>query len=151
MANPRRPVAVAALVEDAIGQGARLLAGAETSNASGFFHAPTVLADVPLSAKAMNDEPFGPLALITPFATFDEAIKQANRLPYALAAYCFTENGQRQNILADQIEAGLIGVNSTRMSWADSPFGGMKDSGYGSEDGPEGISSHLVTKAVHIA
>lgn len=150
MANPRRPEAIEAFVEDARQAGARVLAGGEREAGSGFFYRPTVLADVPLEARAMNDEPFGPLALLRPFDTVDEAIEQANRLPYGLAAYCFTENGRRQNLLGDAIEAGMIAINTVRLSWPDSPFGGMKDSGHGSEDGPEGVKAHLVTKAVHV-
>lgn len=152
MANPRRPAAIHELVEDARGAGARVLAGGgeHSRDSGGFFFQPTVLADVPVSARAMNEEPFGPLALLSPFATMDEAIEQANRLPFGLAAYCFTENGRRQNLLGDAIEAGMIAINTVRLSWPDSPFGGMKDSGYGSEDGPEGIAAHLVTKSVHI-
>ncbi len=153
MANARRPEAIAALVEDAKTHGARVLAGGEpfTASGGGFFFAPTVLADIPTEAKAMNDEPFGPLALLRPFDSVEEAIEQANRLPFGLAAYCFTENGRRQNLLGDAIEAGMVAINSVRLSWADAPFGGVKESGFGSEDGPEGIMAHLVTKAVHMA
>lgn len=149
MANPRRPSAIAELVDDAKAAGARLLTGGERASDSGFFFSPTVLADVPLTARAMNEEPFGPLALLTPFDTVDDAIDNANRLPFGLAAYCFTENARRQRMLMDAIEAGMIGINNVRLSWADSPFGGMKDSGFGSEDGPEGVAAHLVTKTVH--
>ena len=151
LANPRRPDTIAALVEDARSRGARVLAGGEAEQGSGFFFQPTVIADLSLDAKAMNDEPFGPLALIRPFATVEEAIEQANRLPYGLGAYCFTESGRRQNLLAETVEAGMVAINSVRMTWPDSPFGGMKESGFGSEDGPEGIMAHLTTKAVHIA
>ncbi|MGV3770999.1 MAG: NAD-dependent succinate-semialdehyde dehydrogenase [Sphingobium phenoxybenzoativorans] len=151
MANPRRPEAIAALVEDARAEGAKVLAGGERSGNAGFFFQPTVLADVPLSAKAMHEEPFGPLAMIRPFGTFDEAVAEANRLPFGLAAYCFTESGRRQNMLGDAIEAGMVAINTVRLSWPDSPFGGIKDSGHGSEDGPEGIMAHMITKAVHIS
>ena len=151
MANPRRPLAIGELVDDARQAGARVLAGGEAlTTGGGFFYSPTVLADVPQIARAMNEEPFGPLALLSPFATFDEAVTQANRLPFGLAAYCFTENGRLQNRLGDVIDAGMIAINNVRLSWADSPFGGMKDSGYGSEDGPEGIAAHMVTKTVHM-
>ena len=152
MANPRRPAAIGELVDDARQAGARVLAGGDIGRATGggFFYSPTVLADVPLTARAMNEEPFGPLALLSPFATFDEAVTQANRLPFGLAAYCFTENGRLQNRLGDAIDAGMIAINNVRLSWADSPFGGMKDSGYGSEDGPEGIAAHMVTKTFHM-
>jgi succinate-semialdehyde dehydrogenase/glutarate-semialdehyde dehydrogenase len=127
-----------------------VLAGGERGEGAGFFYRPTVLADVPLEAKAMNEEPFGPIALLRPFATFDDAIEQANRLPFGLAAYCFTENGRRQNLLGDVIEAGMVAINNVRLSWPDSPFGGIKDSGLGSEDGPEGVAAHMVTKTVHM-
>ncbi|EZP57286.1 MULTISPECIES: NAD-dependent succinate-semialdehyde dehydrogenase [Sphingomonas] len=151
MANPRRPEAIAGLVDDAVGAGARLLTGGTRAEGEGFFFAPTVLADVPLASHAMNEEPFGPVALIGAFATADDAIAEANRLPYGLGAYCFTENGRLQNRLGDEIEAGMVAINTVRLSWGDAPFGGVKDSGFGSEDGPEGIAAHCITKAVHIA
>jgi len=152
LANPRRPDTISALVEDARSIGARVLAGGEREKKDGgFFFQPTVIADVPLEAKAMNDEPFGPLALIRPFGTVEDAIAEANRLPFGLAAYCFTESGRRQNLLAETVEAGMVAINQVRMTWPDAPFGGMKESGFGSEDGPEGIMAHMTTKAVHIA
>ncbi|KTT74937.1 NAD-dependent succinate-semialdehyde dehydrogenase [Sphingomonas sanguinis] len=151
MANPRRPEAIGAMIADAVKNGARKLTGGEVQGGDGFFFAPTVLADVSLDAKAMNEEPFGPIALIRPFATTEDAIAEANRLPFGLGAYCFTENGRRQNQLGDEIEAGMIAINTVRLSWGDAPFGGVKESGYGSEDGPEGIANHMITKAVHIA
>ncbi len=151
LANPRRPEAIEAMVEDARATGARVLAGGGRGDGGGFFFRPTVLADVTLEARAMMEEPFGPVALLQPFDTVEDAITEANRLPYGLAAYCFTENGRRQNLLAETVEAGMIGINQVRMTWPDSPFGGLKESGFGSEDGPEGIAAHMVTKAVHIA
>ena len=149
LANPRRPDAIEALIADARDSGARIAAGGERAAGDGFFFQPTILADVPLSARAMNEEPFGPIALVRPFATLDEAVEQANRLPFGLAAYCFTENGRRANILGDAIEAGMIGINGMGMSHVDAPFGGVKESGHGSEDGPEGMHAFMVTKAIH--
>ncbi|MDB5683237.1 MAG: NAD-dependent succinate-semialdehyde dehydrogenase [Sphingomonas bacterium] len=154
MANPRRPDAIEAFVQDAVKVGARVATGGERGGGSsdgGFFFRPTVLADVPLEARIMNEEPFGPVALMRPFKTFDEAIEQANRLPYGLAAYCFTENGRRALLLGDAIESGMVGINTVGIGGADSPFGGVKDSGHGSEDGPEGLEACLVTKAIHQA
>ncbi|MDB5716633.1 MAG: NAD-dependent succinate-semialdehyde dehydrogenase [Sphingomonas bacterium] len=154
MANPRRPDAIEAFVQDAVKVGARVATGGERGGGSsdgGFFFRPTVLADVPLEARIMNEEPFGPVALMRPFKTFDEAIQQANRLPYGLAAYCFTENGRRALLLGDAIESGMVGINTVGIGGADSPFGGVKDSGHGSEDGPEGLEACLVTKAIHQA
>jgi succinate-semialdehyde dehydrogenase/glutarate-semialdehyde dehydrogenase len=97
----------------------------------------------------MNEEPFGPLALMQPFQSLAEAIEQANRLPFGLAAYCFTSDLRRATELSSAIEAGMIGINGMAMSAVDAPFGGVKDSGYGSEDGPEGLEAFTVTKAVH--
>ena len=149
LANPRRRDAMEAFVSDATAAGARVVAGGERGAGDGFFFNPTVLVDVPTTARAMNEEPFGPLALLQPFATIDEAIEQANRLPFGLAAYCFTENARRANILGDAIESGMVGINMVSVSAVDAPFGGIKDSGYGSEDGPEGMAAFLVTKTIH--
>jgi succinate-semialdehyde dehydrogenase / glutarate-semialdehyde dehydrogenase len=154
MANPRRPQAIEDFVANALKVGARVATGGERGGGpgeNGFFFRPTVLADVPLEARAMNEEPFGPIGLMRPFKTLDEAIEQANRLPYGLAAYCFTENGRRALLLGDAIESGMVGINTTMVAGADSPFGGVKDSGHGSEDGPEGLEACLVTKAIHQA
>jgi succinate-semialdehyde dehydrogenase/glutarate-semialdehyde dehydrogenase len=150
-ANPRRPAAIEAMVANARERGATLLAGGGRGAGQGFFFEPTVLGDVPLDAAVMNDEPFGPLALLRRFSTVEDAIEQANRLPYGLAAYCFTENGRRQNLLGDAVEAGMVVINNVRTSWPDAPFGGMKESGFGSEDGPEGVEAHMVTKAIHVS
>ena len=148
LANPRRPVAIEALVEDARAKGARVLTGGEAGQ-GGYFYQPTVLADVPLTADVMSNEPFGPVALIRPFATFDEAIEQANRLPFGLASYAFTENGRQANMVGDALESGMVGINSFAIAAPDAPFGGIKESGFGSEGGPEGLDSYYVTKAIH--
>lgn len=150
LANERRLPAIGKLVEDARAKGAKILAGGEPGE-GGYFYKPTVLADVPLEADAMNQEPFGPLALMRPFDTMDEAIEQANRLPYGLAAFVFTENGRRANILGDAIEAGMIGINTFAISVPDAPFGGVKESGFGSEGGKEGLETYQVVKAIHQA
>ncbi len=150
LANERRPQAIEALVEDARQKGARVLAGGGRGD-GGFFFQPTLLADVPNEAEIMNEEPFGPVAVSRPFDTFEEVIEQANRLPYGLAAFAFTENGRRANLLGDAIEAGMVGINTFAISVADAPFGGIKDSGTGSEGGPEGLQSYQVTKAIHQA
>ncbi len=149
MANSRRPDAIEAMVENATDKGARLLAGGRRLAGDGFFFQPTVIADAPLDSLAMNEEPFGPLALLRPFGKIEEAIEHANRLPYGLAAYCFTQDARRQAVLGEQIETGMVCINNVRTSWPDAPFGGIKESGFGSEDGPEGIDAHLITKAVH--
>jgi succinate-semialdehyde dehydrogenase/glutarate-semialdehyde dehydrogenase len=155
LANKRRPEAVGALIEDATAKGARLMAGGEKGpdgkGGAGFFFQPTLLADVPNEAAIMNDEPFGPVAVSRPFDTFEEAIEQANRLPYGLAAFAFTENGRRANLIGDLVESGMVGINTFAISGADTPFGGVKDSGFGSEGGKEGLESYQVVKAIHQA
>ena len=150
LANKRRPEAVGALVDDAKAKGARVLAGGEKGD-GGFFFQPTLLADVPNEAQIMNDEPFGPVAVTRPFDTFEEAIEQANRLPFGLAAFAFTENGRRANLIGDLVESGMVGINTFAISGADTPFGGVKDSGFGSEGGKEGLESYQVVKAIHQA
>jgi succinate-semialdehyde dehydrogenase/glutarate-semialdehyde dehydrogenase len=150
LANARRPGAIEALVADARAKGARVMVGGERGE-GGFFFQPTLLADVPLDADIMNNEPFGPVAVSARFKDFDDAIAQANRLPFGLAAFAFTENGRRANLLGDAIEAGMVGINSFGISSADAPFGGIKDSGFGSEGGKEGLETYQVVKAIHQA
>ena len=151
LANRRRPDAVSALVDDAKAKGARALTGGERGAAGGFFFPPTLLADVPLDADIMSTEPFGPVAVTRSFERMDEAIAEANRLPFGLAAFAFTENGRRATLLGDALEAGMVGINNFAISSADAPFGGVKHSGFGSEGGVEGYDSYCVTKAVHTA
>ena len=148
LANIRRPSAIGTLVEDARAKGARVMAGGERGD-GGFFFQPTLLADVPDAADIMSNEPFGPVAVTARFETFDDAVEKANRLPYGLAAFAFTENGRRANLLGDALEAGMVGINTFAISMADAPFGGVKDSGFGSEGGTEGLDSYMVVKAVH--
>lgn len=149
MANPRRPEAMDRLVGDAVQRGAKLHTGGERVGNAGFFYAPSVLSDVPLDALIMNEEPFGPVALINPYAGEEAMIAEANRLPYGLAAYAWTQDGKRQQRLAREIEAGMVGINTNMIAGADSPFGGVRWSGHGAEDGPEGVLACMVTKAVH--
>jgi len=151
MANPRRPAAIEKFIEDATAQGAKVHTGGERHGKEGLFFQPTVISNVPVHARIMNEEPFGPVAVMTPFATFDEAVEHANRLPYGLAAYAFTESAKRALLIGDALESGMVGINVTTVAAADSPFGGVKESGFGSEDGPEGLAACLVTKAIHQA
>ena len=150
LANVRRPAAIEALVANAAAKGARVMAGGERGT-GGFFFQPTLLADVPDSADIMANEPFGPVAVAAPFSDLDDAIAKANRLPYGLAAFAFTEQMRRANLLGDALECGMVGINTFAISVPDSPFGGVKDSGFGSEGGLEGMESYLVTKAIHTA
>jgi succinate-semialdehyde dehydrogenase/glutarate-semialdehyde dehydrogenase len=148
LAHGRRVPAVSSLIDEAVQGGARVLAGAKAIPGHGFFYAPTVLADVPESARIMNDEPFGPVALLNRFHDFDEVITQANRLPYGLAAYAFTQNARRVNLLGEQVESGMLGINSFTIAAPEAPFGGVKESGHGSEEGIEGLEACLVTKFI---
>lgn len=149
MANPRRPDAMERLIGDAREKGATLHTGGSRIGNRGFFYRPSVLSDVPIDAAMLNEEPFGPIAIINPFGTEDAMIEEANRLPYGLAAYAWTRDAQRQRRIAREIESGMVGINTTMIGGADSPFGGVKWSGHGSEDGPEGVEACLVTKAIH--
>jgi len=149
MANPRRPEAMDRLIGDAVSRGARLHTGGERIGNAGYFYAPSVLSDIPFDAAIMNEEPFGPVALINPYAGEEAMIAEANRLPYGLAAFAWTQDGKRQQRLAREIEAGMVGINTNMIAGADSPFGGVRWSGHGAEDGPEGVLACMVTKAVH--
>lgn len=149
LANPRRPDAIGALVGDAVSNGAELLTGGERLGNAGFFYRPTILAHVPRSSRIMREEPFGPVVAATRFSTFDEVVDLANSLPFGLAAYAFTENGRQANLIADALESGMVGINTAAMAAPDSPFQGVKESGHGSEDGPEGLAACLVTKTIH--
>ncbi|MBN8830567.1 MAG: NAD-dependent succinate-semialdehyde dehydrogenase, partial [Sphingomonadales bacterium] len=149
MANPRRPDAMERLIGDATKAGAKLNAGGERLGNQGYFYAPSVLSEVPLDAEIMNEEPFGPVALINPFSKAEDMIAEANRLPYGLAAYSWTNDVKMQRRIAREVETGMLGVNSVAIGGADSPFGGVKWSGHGHEDGSEGVHACLVTKVVH--
>jgi len=149
MANPRRPEAMDRLIADAKDKGAKLGTGGARIGNRGFFYQPSVLSEIPLEAQIMNEEPFGPVALINPYKGEDAMIAEANRLPYGLAAYAWTDDVKRQRRLAAEIESGMVGINSHMIGGADAPFGGVKWSGHGSEDGPEGVLACMVLKAVH--
>lgn len=136
------------MLTDAKKHGAHFDAGGSRIDGPGYFWEPTVISEVPNEARIMNEEPFGPIAIINPFSDFGDVIKQANRLPYGLAAYAFTRSNRTVNLLGEQLEAGLVGINSYLISVRDSPFGGVKESGHGSEEGMEGLEACLVTKFI---
>jgi succinate-semialdehyde dehydrogenase/glutarate-semialdehyde dehydrogenase len=148
LVHQRRLAAVEALISDARSNGARLQAGGERIARKGWFWAPTVLSDVPNTARVMNEEPFGPIAVINPFRDFDAVLGEANRLPYGLAAYAFTRSARTVKLLGEQLEAGMVGINTFAISVPESPFGGVKESGHGSEMGIEGLEACLITKFV---
>jgi len=149
MANPRRPEAIDRFIADATAKGAKLDAGGGRIGNQGYFYQPSVLSEIPLSADVMHEEPFGPVALINPFKGEEDMIAEANRLPYGLAAYAWTGDPRRQQRLARELEAGMVGINSHAIGAADAPFGGVKWSGHGKEDGTEGVLACMITKAVH--
>ncbi len=148
LANERQLEKMAALVEDAVAQGAVVLTGGKRINRPGFFFEPTVLADVPMSARIMHEEPFGPIAIMRPFDALEDGLDEANRLPYALSAYAFTTSARTALDVGDGLEAGMIGINQYRIIATELPFGGMKESGHGSEGGREGISPYLTNKFI---
>jgi succinate-semialdehyde dehydrogenase/glutarate-semialdehyde dehydrogenase len=150
LANPRRLKAMAELTEDAVAQGARLLAGGERLGQAGNFWRPTVLADVPAQARIFNEEPFGPVAAIRAFDQLDEAITEANRLSFGLAGYAFTRSLKNADLLARGVEVGMLWMNMAALPSAEMPFGGIKDSGYGSEGGPEALDAYLNVRAVAV-
>lgn len=151
LANPRRLAAMAEFQQDAVDRGATVLTGGERIGTEGNFWQPTVLTDVPLDAKLFNEEPFGPVAGIRGFDRLEDAIQEANRLSYGLAGYAFTRSLADADLLARRVEVGMLWVNTPAAGSAELPFGGLKDSGYGTEGGPEALEAYLNTRAVVIA
>ena len=150
LANARRLSAMAKVLDDARKTGATVATGGERVGSDGNFFAPTVLTNVSLDADVFNNEPFGPIAAIRGFDTLEEAITEANRLPYGLAGYAFTKSIKNAHILSQQMEVGMLWINQPAAPSPEMPFGGVKDSGYGSEGGPEAMEAYLITKAVSI-
>jgi succinate-semialdehyde dehydrogenase/glutarate-semialdehyde dehydrogenase len=148
LANARRISAMAKVVEDAQARGAIVATGGMRIGETGNFFAPTILADVPLEASIFNDEPFGPVAGIRGFDSLEDAIQEANRLPYGLAGYAFTRSIKNAQMLMNRMEVGMLWINQPATPSAELPFGGIKDSGYGTEGGPEAMEGYLNTKAV---
>ncbi|GGG37957.1 NAD-dependent succinate-semialdehyde dehydrogenase [Caldovatus sediminis] len=148
LAHERRIPWVEGLVADARQKGATVRTGGERIGNKGYFYQPTVLTDVPKEARMMNEEPFGPVAMIAPFREFEEVVEEANRLPYGLAAYAFTRSAKTANAIAAKVETGMMTINHLGLALPEVPFGGVKDSGYGSEGGSEAIEAYLNTKFV---
>jgi succinate-semialdehyde dehydrogenase/glutarate-semialdehyde dehydrogenase len=151
LANPRRITAMEEMIADAVSRGARVRTGGKRIGNEGNFFEPTVITDVPKDARLMNEEPFGPVALIQPFATTEQALAEANRLPYGLAAYAFTTSSLRARAAAQGMQSGMVSINHFGLGVPETPFGGMKDSGYGFEGGSEAIDAYLQTRFVSIA
>jgi succinate-semialdehyde dehydrogenase / glutarate-semialdehyde dehydrogenase len=148
VANSRRLEAMEALVADAKAKGARVMAGGNRIGNRGYHYPLTVLADVPDDARAMNEEPFGPLALLNSVRNLDEAIEKANALPFGLAGYAFTKSARNADRLMEGVEVGNLSINHFVASSAETPFGGVKDSGYGREGGVEGLQCYTTVKNV---
>jgi succinate-semialdehyde dehydrogenase / glutarate-semialdehyde dehydrogenase len=148
LANSRRIEAMEGFVADAKAKGAKVLAGGQRIGNRGYFFPLTVLAELPDDARAMREEPFGPLALVNPVRDLDEAIEKANSLPYGLAAYAFTRSARNADRLANEVEVGNLAINHFVASVAETPFGGVKDSRYGREGGTEGLQCYTVAKNV---
>ncbi len=146
LANDRRPPAIAAMVDDATQQGATLCTGGSRRGDAGYFFDPTVLANVPQNARIMQEEPFGPVAVINPVKSLREAIAQANSVPYGLAGYAFTNRADYIDQLIDEVEVGNLSINTLEASMPETPFGGVKHSGYGREGGTEGLENYMVVK-----
>ena len=150
LANGRRLSAMTQVTKDALARGAKLELGGSRIGAEGNFYAPTVLSNVPLDAEVFNNEPFGPVAAIRGFDTLDEAIAESNRLPYGLASFAYTRSILNAHRLSNELEVGMLWINQPALAVPEMPFGGVKDSGYGSEGGPEAMEAYLVSKSVSI-
>ncbi len=148
LANPRRLDAMESFVNDAKARGGKIQTGGNRHGNQGFFFEPTVITDVPDDSKIMTEEPFGPVAPIVPFKTFDEVVERANSLQFGLAAYTFTTSASQAQAIGDAIQSGMVGVNSVAISTPETPFGGIKESGYGSEGGIEGLQAYMNTKFI---
>src|SRR5665213_1635331 len=148
LANPRRLDAMESFVNDAKQRGGKVVTGGQRHGNQGYFYEPTVITEVPDDSKIMTEEPFGPVAPIVTFKTFDEVVERANSLEFGLAAYAFTSSGKTAAAIGDAIQSGMVGVNSIAVSTPETPFGGVKESGYGSEGGIEGLQAYTNTKFI---
>jgi succinate-semialdehyde dehydrogenase/glutarate-semialdehyde dehydrogenase len=148
LANARRLDAMEAIVNDSRSRGGKIVTGGKRRANQGYFFEPTVITDLPDDCKLMTQEPFGPIAPVVAFKTFDEVVARANALPFGLAAYAFTGSAQTATAIGDALESGMVGVNSVAISTPETPFGGVKDSGYGHEGGIEGMEAYTVRKFI---
>jgi len=148
LANARRLDAMTNIIADCQSRGAKLATGGSRRGNQGYFFEPTVVTDLPDDSKLMTQEPFGPVAPIIPFKTFDEVVTRANSLPFGLAAYAFTNNAKTSAAIGDALESGMVGINTFNISMAETPFGGVKESGYGHEGSIEGLEAYMVKKFI---
>jgi len=148
LAHERRLDAMEGFVADAVRKGAEVQTGGGRIGDKGYFFAPTVLTHADQGTRVMNEEPFGPVAVMIRFADFGQAVEEANRLPYGLAAYAYTKSAKTANLIASAVESGMITINHSGLALPEVPFGGVKDSGYGSEGGSEAIEAYLNSKFI---
>ncbi len=148
LANPRRVEAMERFVEDARARGGDVRTGGKRRGNAGWFFEPTVITGLPDDSMLMTEEPFGPIAPITPFKTFEEVAARANSLPFGLAAYAFTQSAKTAAAIGNRLKAGMVGVNTLAISAPETPFGGVRDSGYGQEGGVEGMQAYLDVKYI---
>jgi succinate-semialdehyde dehydrogenase/glutarate-semialdehyde dehydrogenase len=148
MANARRLDAMEAMDNDSKARGGTIVTGGKRRGNQGYFFEPTVVTGLPDDSKLMTEEPFGPIAPVTTFKTFDEVVERANALQFGLAAYAFTSSSHTANLIGDALETGMVGVNSVAISSPETPFGGVKESGYGHESGLEGLEVYTVRKFI---
>ena len=151
LANERRIPALQELIADAVEHGGEVVTGGERIGNKGQFFQPTVLKNVPKTARIMNEEPFGPVAIVNPFSTLDDAIVEANRLEFGLAAYAYAGSAATVARLSREVESGMLTVNHNGLALPEVPFGGIKDSGYGTEGGADAVEPYLITKFVTVA
>ncbi|MGN7294152.1 NAD-dependent succinate-semialdehyde dehydrogenase [Rhizobium sp. SAFR-030] len=148
LANERRIPAMEEMIQDAVSKGAVLKTGGKRIGNKGHFFEPTVLTDVPTSAAMMNEEPFGPIAIVNRFSTLEDALEESNRLPFGLASYAFTGSVKTAHALSQKLEAGMLTINHNGLAIPEVPFGGIKDSGYGTEGGSEAVEAYMETRFV---
>jgi succinate-semialdehyde dehydrogenase/glutarate-semialdehyde dehydrogenase len=150
LANSRRPAALASLIDEAVEKGARIaIGGGPADSKPGYFFAPTVLVDVPESARIMQEEPFGPVALLTSYSDSSDVIARANGTPFGLAAYVVATDPWAAQEVASHLDAGMVGINHFALSYAGVPFGGVKSSGIGTESGSSAMDAFLTYKSIH--
>jgi succinate-semialdehyde dehydrogenase/glutarate-semialdehyde dehydrogenase len=148
LAHDRRITAMEAFIEDAREKGAEIQTGGDRIGDKGFFWAPTILTHTSQDSRVMNEEPFGPVSVMVPFDSFEDAVTEANRLPYGLAAYAYTKSARTANLIGAAVESGMVSINHHGLALPEVPFGGVKDSGYGSEGGSEAIEAYLNSKFI---
>jgi succinate-semialdehyde dehydrogenase / glutarate-semialdehyde dehydrogenase len=148
LAHDRRLQAIEGFVSDAVDHGAEIQTGGDRIGDKGYFFAPTILTHASKDSRVMNDEPFGPVSVMIPFSEFDEAVAEANRLPYGLAAYAWTKSAKTANLIGSAVESGMVSINNVGLALPEVPFGGVKDSGYGSEGGSEAIDAYMNSKFI---